>query len=220
MFEGIERLTFSNDWITVVIMLVLILISLLKLKYSERFTKLFSLLYSEKYYTDYLKTKPLLFNTFHFIFFFVIIFNISLIIFNSFKAFQPGKINHDFSFFLQINLVVFTYLLLRYLLGFIIAFLFDISDKQKYITFLKISNLSLISILFLPLLILINYSVGPIHKFLITLSIIAVILLFFLRYFVLVKKEKINFNNLFYFILYLCALEIAPFIVVYKTFVD
>ena len=220
MFEGIERITFSNDWITVVIMLVLTLISILKLKYSERFTKLFSLLSSETSYPDSFQTNPLLFNKFHLLFCFVIIFNISLIIFNSFKAFQPDRFSHNFSFFMQINLVVVAYLFLRYLLGYIIAFLFDVLAMQKYVTFLKISNLSLISVLYFPLLILINYTVGPIHKFLITLSIVAVILLFFLRYFVLIKKEKINFNNLFYLILYLCALEIAPFIVVYKTFVD
>ncbi len=220
MFEGLERITFSKDWITIILLVVLILITLVKSNFNVRFTKLFSLIYSDKYYTDYLKTNPLLFNKFHFIFFFVIIFNISLLIFNSFVAFKPSEIDYDFIFFLQISLITLLYFLMRYFLGYIIAFFFDINDKQKYITFLKISNLYLISVLLYPLLILVNYSVGLFHKFLITFSVVTIIILFFLRYFTLVKKEKINFNSLFYLFLYLCALEIAPFIVIYKTFVD
>jgi len=168
MFEGLERLTFSKDWITIILLVVLILITLVKNNFNVRFTKLFSLLYSDKYYTDYLKTNPLLFNKFHFLFFFVIIFNISLIIFNSFIAFKPSEIDYDFIYFLQIILITILYLFIRYFLGYIIAFVFDINDKQKHITFLKISNLSLISIFIFPLLILVNYSVGLFHKFLIT----------------------------------------------------
>ena len=102
MFEGLERLTFSKDWITIILLVILILITLVKNNFNVRFTKLFSLLYSDKYYTDYLKTNPLLFNKFHFLFFFVIIFNISLIIFNSFIAFKPSENDYDFIFFLQI----------------------------------------------------------------------------------------------------------------------
>lgn len=220
MFEGLERLTFTGDWVTVFLLVILILIALIKNNYPSRFGKLFSLLYSDKYYTDYLKTNPLIFNRFHFIFFFVIIFNISLLIFSSFIAFKPSDIDYDFIYFLQIVLIVILYFFIRYFLGLIIAFVFNLSDKQKYITFLKISNLSLISVLFFPLLVLIYYSVGSFHKFLITFSVITIIILFFLRYFSLVKKEKINFNSLFYLFLYLCALEIAPFIIIYKAFVD
>ncbi len=220
MFEGLEKLTFSNDWITIVLMLVLILITLLKIIHNERFLKLFSLMYSEKYYTEYSKTNPLLLNNFHIISFFIVIFNISLLILYSFNEFSLVEIGNKLLFFTQINLLVIGYFLIRYFVGFILAYLFDIDDKQKHVTFLKISNLILISILFYPLLILINYSVGSFHKFIITLGVIGVIILFFLRYFNLLKKDKINFNSLFYLFLYLCALEIAPFIVIYKTFVD
>lgn len=220
MFEGIERLTFSNDWITIVLMVVLLLITTLKIKYNERIVKLFSLFYSEKYYTEYLKTNPLIFNSFHIISFFIIIFNISLIIFNLFSTFKPSHIGNDFLFFLQINLVFIGYLLVRILIGFMVAYLFEIVEEQKQLTFLKLSNLSLISLLLYPLLILVNYSAGLFHKFLITFGVAALIILFFLRYFTLVKKDKINFNSLLYLFLYLCALEIAPFIVIYKTFVD
>lgn len=221
MFEGIERVVFSRDWITVVLMLVLISITVIKLAYNERFIKLFSLLYSEKYYTNYLKTKPLIFNRFHLFFFFVILFNVSLLLlFFGFKVYNPSKISGDFNFFIQIIVIVILYFSLRYLVGSLLAFIFGISEYQKYLTLLKISNLSLICILCFPLLILITYSSSFFHKFLINFSTIAVLITLLIRYFVVVKKIRKNFNIFFYLILYICALEIAPIIVVYKMFVD
>ena len=112
------------------------------------------------------------------------------------------------------------YFILRYSIGFLLGNIFELEEGQSYFTFLKMSNLALISILIFPLLILANYSIGLFHKFLITFGIIASLAITLFRYFVLIKNEKLSFNNLFYLFLYLCALELAPFIVVYKLFVD
>jgi hypothetical protein len=219
MFEGLDRISNSGDWTTLVFMLVLILITIVNYSHGERFTKLFSLLYSEKYYTDYIKTNPLLFNNFHFFFFFVIIFNISLFLFFIFNAYKLVNVDYNFSFYLILLLSVFLYISLRYLLGMLLGFIFDVYYDQKYFTFLKISNLCLLSVLLFPLLILINYTVGNIHMILVTLGIVIVVILFIIRYYIIVKNEKLNFNNLFYLFLYLCALELSPFIVIYKLFV-
>ena len=81
MFEGLERISSTSDWVTWFFLLVLILIAVLQFNFSERFIKLFSLGFSEKYYTDYLKTRPLIFNWFHIIFFVIIVINFSLFIF-------------------------------------------------------------------------------------------------------------------------------------------
>lgn len=220
MFEGLERMTSTSDWVTLFFLLVLVLIAVLQFNFTERFNKLFSLGFSEKYYTDYLKTRPLIFSSFHFIFFFIIIINLSLIIFFAFNAFSPGSIDNQFYFFFQILLATIIYFLIRYFIGFLIGYILNVEDGQTYFTFLKISNLALLSILIFPLLVLSNYSVGLFHKFLITFSIVSSLLASLFLYFVVVKNEKLSFNNLFYLFLYLCALELAPFIVVYKLFVD
>jgi len=220
MFEGLERLSSTSDWVTLFFLLVLILIAVLQFNFTERFNKLFSLGFSEKYYTDYLKTRPLIFNRFHVIFFFIIIINLSLFIFFIFKELSPDSIDNQFYFFFQIVLYSIIYFLLRYIIGFVIGHILNVRDGQTYFTFLKISNLALISIMIFPLLILSNYSVGIFHKFLITFSIVVSLLASLFLYFVLLKNEKLSFNNLFYLFLYLCALELAPFIVIYKLFVD
>jgi len=220
MFEGLERLSSTSDWVTVFFLMVLILIAILQFNFTERFNKLFSLGFSEKYYTDYLKTRPLIFNWFHFIFFFIIIINITLLIFFVFKEFSPDSIDNQLYFFFKILLASIVYFLLRYIVGFIIGYILNVQDSQNYFTFLKISNLALLSILIFPLLILSNYSVGVFHKFLITFGIAFSLLASLFLYFVLIKNEKLSFDNLFYLFLYLCALELAPFIVIYKLFVD
>jgi len=220
MFEGIDKIAATSDWVTLFFLVVLILIAVLQFNYTERFSKLFSLVYSEKYYTDYIKTRPLVFNSFHTIFFFIIIFNISLFIYFALNTFSSSPDQDQFYFFLQILLMTFAYFILRFFIGVLLANIFEVEEGQKYFTFLKISNLALISILVLPLLILANYSVGGFHKFLITFGIVTSFAIALFRYFVLIKNEKLSFNNLFYLFLYLCALELAPFIVIYKLFVD
>ena len=85
MFEGIEKISATSDWVTLFFLMVLILIAVFNLILQKGFLNFFSLVYSEKYYTDYLKTRPLIFNRFHVIFFFIIIFNISLILYFTFK---------------------------------------------------------------------------------------------------------------------------------------
>jgi hypothetical protein len=220
MFEGLERLSLTRDWITIILFAALVLIAFLKFSYNERFVKLFSLSYSEKYFTNYSKSKPLIFNSFHLLFFIIINFNISLLIYYAIKAFDPSKISHDFSFFIQILLVVFLYFVARYLIGYLLSVVFSLSEEQDHVTLLKMSNLAYLSVLFFPLLVLINYSSFALHKILITFSLTVAIILFFMRYFTIVKNLKLNFNSFFYLFLYLCALEIAPILVIYKMFFD
>ncbi|MCA0932974.1 DUF4271 domain-containing protein [Lutimonas saemankumensis] len=220
MFEGIERISVSSDWITLIFLAVLILVAVLQLNFTERFSKLFSLIYSEKYYTDFYKTRPLIFNWFHVIFFFIIIFNISLALFFALNTFKESVEISPFYLYSKIFVMTITYFGIRYVLGYFLAFIFELEESQNYFTFLKISNLALISILILPLLVLANYSAGVFHKFLITFGLIVSVAIALFRYFVLIKNEKLSFNNIFYLFLYLCALELAPFIVIYKLFVD
>jgi len=220
MFEGLERVSFTNSWVTLVIMIVLVLITLLKNNYNQQFNKLLSLLYSEKYYTDYVKINPLLFNRFHFLFFFVIIFNLSLLIFFVFKTFYSELITNDFYFYFQIFNITVLFILVRYVIGFLLSIIFELNDEQRYLTFLKMSNLSFLSIVVFPLIIVVAYSVGFFQKFLLIVGLILFVVLSLFNYIKLIKNERLNFTNLFYLFLYLCALEIAPFIVIYKLFID
>ena len=220
MFEGIERLSLTKDWITIILLSSLVLIAVIKFTYSERFIKLFSISYSEKYFTNYSKSKPLIFSTFHFLFFIIINFNISLLIYYAIKTFEPAKITNDLSFFLQIVLVLFLFFIARYLIGYLLGIVFSLAEEQDQVTLLKISSLAYLSMLVFPLLVLINYSSASLYKILIIISLTIALFLFLMRYFAIAKNLKIHFNSFFYLLLYLCALELAPILVIYKMFLD
>ncbi len=219
MFEVQERLLISNDWITIILLIILLLIAIVKYLFNERFSKLFSLVYSEKYYSDYSKFNPLIINLFHVIFFFVSIFSISLLIYYYFDIYKPQYIDYSSIFFLKVFIAVILYIIIRVVVGLFLGIIFEKQNEQKYFTFLKISNLSLFSIYLFPLLIIISYTALSYHKFFFILGIFLLSILMVSRYFSMIKNSKINFNSLFYLFLYLCALEITPFIVVYKLFV-
>ncbi|UCE94161.1 MAG: DUF4271 domain-containing protein, partial [Flavobacteriaceae bacterium] len=171
MFEGIERISVSSDWITLIFLVVLILIAVLQLNFTERFSKLFSLVYSEKYYTDFYKSRPLIFNWFHVIFFFIIVFIISLALYFALNALKGPLEDESFFIYSKILIMTSVYFGIRYVIGYFLAYIFELEDDQNYFTFLKISNLALVSILVLPLLVLANYSTGVFHKFLITFGL-------------------------------------------------
>lgn len=220
MFEGQERIFISNDWITVIFVFVFLIIAFLKYNYNERFSKLFSLAYSDKYYTEYSKTKPLIFNFFHFLLFLVFLLNISLLLYFSNQVFNTTLDTNNFQFFSKIFFGVLIYVFIRLVIDVFLGITFEKVENLNHVTFLKVSNISLISIYLIPLLILINYIAFPVQKFLTTLTLLLLLILIFLRYLSIIKNDQIFFNKLFYFILYLCALEIAPLIVIIKMFVS
>ena len=219
MFEGKERLLLNQDWITIMFIVSLFLIALAYTFYADRFKKLFTLFYSDKYYSDYATSKPLIFNFFHVLLFPVFIFNISLLIFILLKALNLIDYNLNFINYLGVVSLVITLVFIRLAAGMIIGVVLDIYDQQRYATLLKISNLVLSGFYLLPLMVLVVYTPVSMRNYLV--YTVAVVMFFFLifRYISLIRNERVNFNTLFYLILYLCALEIAPFIISYKLFV-
>jgi len=219
MLEATERVLYSKDWITLVFVIILAFFVIIRYHYSERFSRLFSLLISRNYLVIYAKNSPVLVNSFHLFFAVIQLFIFSLIIFIGIKANNSIAREFEFSFFLNILGGVFTFTVLRYFLGKLLAILFDIEKEHENVTYLKMSYLSNFCLLLCPLLLCYLYLFyeSTIAAIIVT-SIAAIVLL--LYYIPIIKNnQKLILNNLFYFILYLCALEIAPLIFLYKLFI-
>ena len=74
------------------------------------------------------------------------------------------------------------------------------------------------SVLFLIMLFVVAY-ITPINKEIILLYCITTIVINAIALFYSYKTNgKLIITNFFYFILYLCALEISPYIILYKVF--
>jgi len=101
----------------------------------------------------------------------------------------------------------------------LIGSLFEIDQLIDNYIFQKISYKNYIGLLLLPINALLIFSVTPSRQIIfLVLSILLIISVIglitsFKSHQSLIKK------NFFYFILYLCALEIAPYIILYKVFI-
>lgn len=216
MGEVIERIFISKDWITIILLIVITLLIFNKIRSPLKFTKLQTLLYSSSYFGGYSTSSPSLVSVFNVIFIVVFSIVISLLLFVA--VIQYGLSNNsDIILFFKILIYVFSYIIVRFVVGFLLALLFEIDKEQQYFSFLKLSYLSSFSILILPLLI-VNFYINS-ALFSQILIIIAGLLLFYFFVLQIKNNQKLIFSNIFYFILYLCALEIAPYMIVYKLLI-
>ena len=121
-------------------------------------------------------------------------------------------------FKLSVGIAVFV--LIKVLLERLIGSLFEIDKLTDLYLFQKITYKNYLGILLLPINALLLFAFEP------TLDIIygIIILLLIINIIGLISSLKSHQslikNNLFYFILYLCALEIAPYIILYKVFIS
>jgi hypothetical protein len=220
MFDGQERIVFSPDWLTIVFLVILLLIAIIKNNFSEQLSSLFSLLYSDKYYSDFGKVKPLIWNNFNILFFLIFILVSGVMIYYSLNAYVNDSFRFDLGYFLKILAGVLIYLVLRYTFEVILSSLFEIFEEYKFFSFVKLSNLFLISIYLLPVLLFITYVNSSQYVIFIGAALIFLALVLLFRYIKALQYDRINFSNIFYLFLYLCALEIAPIILIYKLIVS
>lgn len=220
MFDGQERIVFSPDWLTIVFLVILLLIAVIKNNFSEQLSSLFSLLYSDKYYSDFGKVKPLIWNNFNILFFLIFILVSAVMIYYSLNAYVNDSFRFDLGYFLKILAGVLIYLVVRYTFEVILSSLFEIFEEYKFFSFVKLSNLFLISVYLLPVLLFITYVNSSQYVIFIGAALIFLALVILFRYIKAIQYDRINFSNIFYLFLYLCALEIAPIILIYKLIVS
>lgn len=126
------------------------------------------------------------------------------------------NINGGLSIFFTIFGVLLSYSLIRILIDRFIAFSFDNLDFGKFYEFQKTTYKNYSGLLLIPAVVMLLFSnLNENTVIYVTITIILSInLIGFVRFLRLFQKAIIS--NLFYFLLYLCALEIGPYIVLYK----
>ena len=98
-----------------------------------------------------------------------------------------------------------------------LSWIFDIKSIIKVYIFHKSAFLKQIGIMLIPLLLLLIF--GGFNQKIMIPSIIVIFCLIKLISFLIVLRKNQNhiISHFFYFLLYLCALEIAPYILIYKA---
>ncbi len=211
--EAIEHQIINHDWLSILLAMVLLLLVFVKLNYSERFRQLVLLPVDNAYILNFQDSTIKLFN---FLFFLISHSVISLLIFQSIVFFHPEIHATTEYLFFKIVFLVFTYSVVKNILDAFLSFFFDLKALFYKSLFVKWSYFFSASIFVLSALVFAIYNRRLEGVFLyISWAFLGLFMLVRYYHFIRVNKREI-FSNLFYFILYLCALEIAPLLIVVK----
>ena len=211
--QALDRIDFSNNWLTLVFVFALILLVVLKTINQQ---KLFG--YSSAFFikgfiakkTEERESQLQIFN--------IVLLCFSAIIYAVFFSlvitlFLTETVS--FSIFITVLGFVSVYLVLFLVLDLGLAKLFEVENETSYLFSTKIAYLYNTALILFPVLIITSYSdLGAVVLFWVFISmfLLSLLLLF-------VNNKNLILNKLLYFILYLCALEIAPLLIIYKIMV-
>jgi hypothetical protein len=203
---------------TILIVVGMLFIALAKAIYPKRFNDFVYVLGNSKYLKIYAKEQKF-FDKFDALVFVNLILSAAIFTYLCLQYDSKYlKPNIDIMFKLTFGIGVF--ILIKVLLERLIGSLFEIDKLIDQYLFQKISYKNLMGLLLIPINLFLIFSFKP---SLIILYVI-VILLVLINVMGLITTVKTNQSiikqNLFYFILYLCALEIAPYIILYKVFIS
>lgn len=217
MFEAKEIIQQNHHWISLVFLAILIFLTWAKVLGKDRLLHTASLFIAKKYLFIYFnKEKNDILNLFQFFLFMVQILVLALLLYFANSLWQFSNRLNGLNGYLLLIGVVGLYFCFRYLTGLFLAEIFSIKNRYSKIVYDKVNYFNNLILWILPFLVLSAYA--DIHKELfLKITFFILVILIILRYIlVLVNNKKLIVNNLFYFILYLCALEIAPLAIILK----
>ena len=210
--------TFENlDWITAVLVGCLLCYTLAKYLYPKRFQEFTLLPVTNKYFLLLGKGDEIK-HPFNVLLFVPQVVLVSLFLFLFLKT-SKYNVENPFILFIQICSAYSVFVLAKFIIEKLIGAIFNLEIIINKYLYQKLSYRNLLAIV----LFIGNIIFFYIHQPTITLLLIFLALLIILNIITLFYSYKTNsqliFSELFYFILYLCALEISPYIILYKVFV-
>lgn len=207
------REVISSDWALFLFVIAFIIVAINKNVFAARFFEFIRLGISDKYNKIYRDSSNLL-STFTISMFVVQLISFSFFILLLLHEFQI-KSKTDGIAYVQIVTFLSFFILSKFLIEKIIATTFQIEEFITQFNLLKVNYRTYLGFVMLPLNIVIYYNVLN-YKWLL-LVVVAIVLLFNVFTYLLTIKAYQNLVNrkLFYFILYLCTLEIAPYYFMY-----
>ena len=211
-----ERIIESKDWATVLFVLCVGIIVVNKTISSVRFNEFIRLAYSDKY-TKIYKDSSNLMSGFTVSMFVLQLFSFSfftLLVLNQFdKAEKTNGI-----VYIQIFNFLTVFILSKFLIEKIVATTFKIEEFNEQFNLLKVNYRAYFGFILLPVNIILFYNTFD-SKLFFWILLVALFVINITTYIVALKLyQNLLMRKIFYFILYLCTLEIAPYYFIYNWF--
>lgn len=218
MVDFSERLIESTDWATYLMVACFVLFALSNYFYPKRFHEFSLLPLSNQYFFVHGKDDAIT-HPFNVMLFVAQIISVSVFIYLVFGVFDPSEAKKNDWLFFQICTAYTLFVLIKFSLEKIIATIFSVDALINNYMYQKLSYRNFLAIiLFIGNLFFLYISPpNPLTIYIFCMAILAlnvIVLLYSYK-----KNGKVILDNFFYFILYLCALEISPYIILYKAFV-
>ncbi|WP_158730195.1 MULTISPECIES: DUF4271 domain-containing protein [unclassified Flavobacterium] len=218
MIENVlhPRIIENKDWATALFVLSFAIIAITKSVFENRFGEFANLIFSNKYIKVYRDSSHLK-SSFTIALFFVQIISFAFFIQIALNQFGYAS-KTDWILYIQIVTFLIFFILSKYLIEKIIATSFNIEEFMEQFNLQKVTYRTYIGLFILPINIILFYYDTISRN--IPLAVIATVLIAnTLTYLISIKNyQNIIFSKLFYFILYLCAFEIAPYYFMYYWF--
>jgi len=208
----------SNDWFTIFLLLALVCLTVSKYLFAHRFKDFLAVIGNSKYLKIYARDQKFV-DGFDALLFFNLIISVSVFAYVSYSTLvNPADFNLNQFFKLLFGIGVL--FLIKVLLERLIGSLFEIDELIDAYLFQKTTFKNYSGFLLFPINCVLIYAISP-SKTLIYVVIGLIILVNLVGFITSFKNhQKLLLNNIFYFILYLCALEIGPYLILYKLIKD
>ena len=203
-----------NDLYTTIIVVSLAITVSAKLLNFNRFKDFLKLIGNSNYLRIYFKDHKFL-DPFDVVLFLNFCMNGTLIGILTYSHFvQKEEIEPQL--FLKLAAILGTAVLFKVLLELAVGFVFDIQKLFHSYIFQQVSFLNFLGVVLLPLNSLLIFGAPKSHTLLVAILVISGVILCTGLIKSIKLYQKLLINNFFYFILYLCTLEIGPYILFSK----
>lgn len=212
----IERLTNNSDWIIYLLLLCIVLIAILRRRYPHRFETFISISFQVAHFRLYNRDLDHK-HPFTFISSFLNILSSSLFLYLCMQFYFPKWEVEGLSWYIRIA-TLYTILLLgklwiEQILGLIIKR--NVAFSSYVFEKLLARNMLSIFILIWNILLLYVFGISAISMLLAGASILLLNALSVVS--IYTRNSKLIFSHVFYFIVYLCLLEIGPYLLIMHT---
>jgi len=207
----------KNQWVILVIIFMISIVVLLKYLFKYRIREQLNVINKNFWLQNIKPNYSLIFNIYNFSF--SLIFSLCLAFIVLIAKNKSQNLLSDVNLYLISVGLIFLFLILKLFTTLLFSIFFELKNVIIKIVYHKILFLNFISLYILIWLPFVLFT----HKYstlIFKIGVLTTAILFIYFYYLLVKTNlKLLIKHFLYFILYLCALEIAPIIILYKVFI-
>lgn len=211
-----DRIIGGKDWATILFVACFALIAINRTVFENRFAEFIKLAVSDKY-TKIYKDSGNMMSGFTISFFFIQVISFTFLLQFLLSYFGLAEKTSWVAFIKYFTLIA-AFILSKYLIEKIIATSFNIEEFNEQFNLHKVNYRTYIGLLLFPINIFLFYNDSQ-HPIIIYTIIALIIAASIVSYIVSLRiYQNLIVGKLFYFILYLCTLEIAPYYFMYYWF--